>query len=236
MSAIEPLGYPDFQRLSNWDGPVLWQPTPGAYSATLTSPVMRVDRYQSLAVLVLLTAGKVLFSANWYADQALSTQIGSRQIFLDGAAGQYASGRLVNLGAWCQVQLLQMAGGSFTLSTTAIAPTNRGALSEFAPVEPVLISAQARGIVIGATTTLSATRISTGRAHLWAASNSGKGLLTLQALNQAGTYDLIYQAGPDANGEFGSDVELPAASVQTTFANKSGVADTFWVALVANGR
>lgn len=236
MSAIEPLGYPDWQRLTNWDGPVLWEPAPGVYNAQLNGPVMRVDRYQALSCLLEITAGKASFTFAWYADQALTTLIAARQVYLDGGAGNTSIVRLTNLGAWCQVLITPIGGAAFTLASTVFAVTNRGFPSEYVAISSMLAQVESQNINAGVTFTAQCQYVVAGRAHLWAAGPTAGATVDVLAMLLSGVYVHIYEGVLDGNGELNDDLELPQSSIKLQISNTTGVAHNYFAALVSNGR
>src|SRR5258708_14340380 len=99
-----PLGYRDWQRVVNCDGPVLLNLGAAELTGNFTSAAIDVSRFGYLAGRMNVGTNPVNVFISWFADQALTVQLGERLILLDPSIAEgYV--RIPNLGPWLQIKL-----------------------------------------------------------------------------------------------------------------------------------
>lgn len=134
MSAI---GYPDWQRVVNWDGPVLWQPPGTPFSSILFSPVLDVSRYHLTALFLQLTGGEAQVTVVWYFDQGGTMQAGRRVFFTNRNVANGNWLRMVNQGSFVQIEIEPLQAGTVT-PFIRVSGSNRTGPTEVTPPNDML--------------------------------------------------------------------------------------------------
>lgn len=134
-----PLGSPDWQRVANWDGPVLlsavtYEMPKGVERVT---PVFDVSRYSALALNYSVIEGGAYMNVGWFGTSALGPPGQTRLFRLGPTGGTYGQLRLSNLGPFVQIGL-QGSGESNKISLSA-QPTNRPPQQEAIPYGAVIL-------------------------------------------------------------------------------------------------
>lgn len=121
-----PLGYRDWQRLVNWDGPLFMDLSgDGPHAGKKVYGRFDVSRFAYLGgfMRVLENPQVVLFT--WYTAKTGGAQIGIRQLVLDPLILANCQFRLPNLGPWVSVQVGQGAVGEPWTLNAEVFGTNR---------------------------------------------------------------------------------------------------------------
>lgn len=159
-------GYPDMQRIDNWDSGLLFEDEATVRNAPIASPVMDVSRYAYLGGFDICQLIPVAVRAIWTADNPPTLPLGNRDFALTDLITGNAQYRLPNLGPYCQLTYTPMAAGNWR-HTARIIGTNRVHPLEFIPDSAVLIDVQAQNVAAAATVTVYPTDYYAGPVQVW---------------------------------------------------------------------
>ena len=116
-----PQGFPDYQRVVNWDSSALINDTGTARVGSFTYPAVFVGRYAYLAMVAAVRGvPNCRMTVTWFSDAALSIGLGSVNIMLDPNNSGNCQLRLENLGAFAQITLASVGVANFTSHMTVI--------------------------------------------------------------------------------------------------------------------
>ena len=229
MTSIGPGGYPDGQRVANWDGPTLWSETTTPTNAAVASPVVNVSRYGYLAGFMDEFLSQSQVEISWFADRNAAISINRRQFVLTSQILHVASLRVPNLGPYAQVQVSAIGGVNYDFATLLFA-TNRTHPLELIPQSPVLIDQQNQAIAANATNTYYPSDYYAGPVSVWADVSQGPALVTLQYLTTAGSWDMIDQRTIAAAGEQPFQMVTPAGAWRMQVTNQAAAAGAVFLA------
>lgn len=228
ISAPGSRGYGDWQRVDNWDSdPILQEfinPTVGG----ITSGVLDVSRFAYLGGSVQVTGGTCLMQVNWYADQALTEQIGSRRWTLGAPPGSPCSMRVPNLGPFCTVGFFLIGGAP--LADVLLIATNRYNPLEFIPQFPLLVSQQNVTIAAAGSLTVTMGDYYAGPVQWWVANPTGSvAMLRFNFIDVDGTNKTIYQAQIPVTADTNGTAIVPPGIWSAVLINNSGAAANFFL-------
>lgn len=207
------LGYPDWQREANWDGPTLWEPPTTERATTITSPMMNVSRYAALTGHVGISGHDGLATFRYFSDQAGTKETGARRVFLHHAIPNSANLLLENLGPWCQVNIAT-AGEKYTPFVRLLA-TNRQRVQEVLPLEPLLLDTNP--VFAGAETkTFTPGSYYAGPVAVWV-NSSGAGIfcaVIMETCQVVGEYTRVDQLTLPSNEEKRGTFQAPLGAWQ----------------------
>lgn len=133
------VGYPDGQRLQNWDSPTFYSIINQRVPAQVQSPIGDVSRYASVEGVVGVGIAQAFLTFQWYGDAQGNLVLGTRQFNLDPNINQAGQFLIPNMGPFLQVSISGFGGGDPSVYLT-VNPTNRQRLLEWLPFNPVLIA------------------------------------------------------------------------------------------------
>src|SRR5271165_2835505 len=102
-----PVGYKDYQRLVNYDGPALYSLRKvHIVKATEKSGALEVSRYLSVTgQLAGINFGDFQVTFTWFANEGLTEQIAQRRLWVTKEITQGLAYSIPNLGPWLQVSV-----------------------------------------------------------------------------------------------------------------------------------
>lgn len=135
-----PVGYSDWQRISNWDGPVIWELLTKAITGEAESAVIDSSRYGYIGGRAFITAEPFRLSFTWYADKAATKPLGERWVEIDPNITQPVQLRIPNMGPFVKVALLGKEGTSKGIATLRLYLTNRVDPLQLIPRQVLLLT------------------------------------------------------------------------------------------------
>lgn len=141
-------GYPDYQRIDNYDTGVIINEQTGVTSQQVSSNIEDVGRFACVAGSVQVATGPVLFQVAWYLDAAASILAGVRQFSLSEQITSNTLVHLVNMGPFVQVTAFPFGVTNYNLTALLFA-TNRVLPVEFMPERALLIDTEAVALNTG---------------------------------------------------------------------------------------
>lgn len=223
-------GYPDWQRIDNYDTPVEWSQTLTSASSPINSPALDTSRFAYLGGYIQCTAGTMLVLITWCADQALTTQLGSRRFVLSGSIGALAQLRLPNLGPFVQITVQSAAGGSYTVAAQVIL-TNRVHPLEFIPENALLIDQQGTTLGANATVTTFIGDYYAGPVSMFVSSGQIFNVTAQYITITGATHAFFQEANQAANVAFNFGFVAPPGAWNVAVANTTAVATVFFLAV-----
>jgi hypothetical protein len=114
-------GFPDDQAYANWHGLVLENGAITVPGAGTTYGPFAVHNFASVKVLLTFSGGTVIWQMNYYADEAMTQQVGSYQMY---ATNQTSVSALVPAdGPWLEI-VASCPGGDAVNLTVSVQPCN----------------------------------------------------------------------------------------------------------------
>lgn len=229
MSPLAPVasrGYPDGQRIQNWDLPSLYVNATVGASGGESSAILDVSRYGYLAGWDQVGNLPVHFTPTWFNDQAGTQDIGSFDWTYSPLITNPAQLRIPNLGPWVQLTWLPMTAGTWNHTVRMIA-TNRFHPLPFIPTQQVLIDQQNAAIASLATVTLYPTDFYAGPCSVFTNCANASSVI-FETLTTSNVWDRFYQVNPAAATVNDFGVTMPPGSWRCRFINGAASATTFY--------
>ncbi|MGH9071243.1 MAG: hypothetical protein ACRDX8_08810 [Acidimicrobiales bacterium] len=189
-SGAPPIGYPDWQRVTNWDGPALLSTTAKEVSNYL-SPIMDVSRYANLKLGLIDRQEEhtltYLVTLYWYAQgNGESHQLGEQAFVLNPDTSYQGQSdinvTIPNRGPWVQLKISEAQGRGPMNIEIYLGTDNRVGLPPTAPRQPSLL-AYSKNILSGAT------------AHTWPTYNwTGSAVLSIARGGAAKAFTIQIEA------------------------------------------
>lgn len=223
-------GYAAWQRIANYDGPIVWQANQNPGTTGQTSPVLDCSRYAYVGGQLGESSSQALWTFNWYADAGGVTQIASRQFVLYFRT-EFAQIRLPNLGPFLKITIAPIPNGGTIASTGVIFFTNRVHPLEFIPTNPGLISQQATAINANTTNIYFPSDYYAGPVSVWASTNYATGLVDMDQMATDGTWQTVNQYKITTNGPVQQVMIAPAGAWRVAIQNSTASASTFYLAV-----
>lgn len=227
------VGYPDYQRVVNWDSPVLYQGDLQIITSYVQSNPIDVSRYAYLGGFINLTAGQCLISIQWFLDDKLQTLVGERQFRLDAGINNICQPKIIHMGPWVQITLQTINNAQFTVGWSLFA-TNRTSALDFVPQESVLIDRQGEAYNASQTITHYPTAYYSGPARIFASASEA---FTISALwlGDLGNYDYFWQDLTVASNNFNADVIVPAGAWVINATNNGSSTTDLTLSVISSG-
>lgn len=219
-------GYPDGQRLDNYDSGPLWNLGSVVDSTVKQSPVMNMQHFAAAGGYIISAAGICTCTMTWYADALLANIMSSKTFQLDHNVPATFGGMLIpNLGPFLQVTCSPIAGGAFGINALVIG-SNRDSPIPWIPQNPVLIDQQS-----GSTPASGATQVYPSDYYagpVWVQYATGADtFVQLQYLNSAGVYDLQAEQRPATPFLFSGVMVTPSGAWRVNVVNNTGAGITW---------
>ena len=146
-------GYPDWQRVSNYDSGILWSDDTGVTNATVQSPVLDVQRYALLSGLISCVTGQVLVTLQWYPDDtgSILNQLQTQEFVMSALVAEPAMLNVLNLGPFVQVTLTAIGGANYRVAARLFASNRQNPLPA-APIFPLMVDVPTQALGAGLTT------------------------------------------------------------------------------------
>lgn len=224
MSPLAPagtLGYPDWQRIQNWDSPVLLDKQNYTQNTAFSSPPMDVTNYGYVGVLANCLLNSFQLFMQWYLDSAATIGTATREFVLNQSVGNFMQVHTPNHGPWLVVSSIPIGGANYTADLRAVG-TNRQSLLELIPSHPSLLEVATGVTANGATVSTWLGDYYSGPAVICVNPNGVSGWQwSMQYLNAAGA--LSYVGG----GQVGALVQsfgvlIPSAPCVLNLFNNTG--------------
>ena len=222
------IGYPDFQRVVNWDSPVLYADSVDNVTTYKQSGALDVSRYAYMGGFASITAGYCLVTLEWFLDQSMSTIVGERQFTLDQSISEICQPKIPHMGPFLQVTFEAIASNPFSGSWSLFA-TNRAYPLEFVPINPVVFDVQ--GVDVGAISSSSwyPSNYYAGPALLSMYSTEASCQSGIQRLTSAGSWEFIYNLDLPAGSQWNQwRIVLPSGAWRCVYTNNSASTATMY--------
>lgn len=231
MTSFGPGGYPDGQRVANYDSPALWVDDPGLVTAQdRTSPILNVSRYAYLCGQFGETQSQSQVQITWYLDAAGAVAVGRRTFQLDFNIG-LAQFRTVNLGPYVQVVRTATVFDATYGPESWVFASNRDYPLEFIPINPLLIDEQNVTLGAGASLTMYPLGYYAGPIQLWT-DLGAPSLVNMRCLVAGGGWHYIAQLGITTTpSQAVYEWVAPSGAWQITFENNGAGAAGFYLAV-----
>lgn len=213
-----PGGYPDWQRLTNYDGPTAWSINQGGIAARLIGPMMDMSRYATLSTFMEVSGGPTQIGISWFLDQAGTVLVGQRTIMMGVNPGESENINLLNLGPWAQIEISPIGAGVRGANIVAHG-TNRTFPSEVAPNSQELVYVDGVTLQPNTDLTVIPSGYWSGPVVMWARTDSNI-TTTFQALAGNGAWNDFWQLSPGSISD-SSIVVIPLGEWQVILTNGS---------------
>lgn len=233
MSFPGPAGYPDWQRVVNYDTAATVYTLTGTHTTIITSPVLDVSRYAYLAGrFIHLQNPAVYVTASYYLDLAATILVGTQSFVLDTNIGSPAQLALRNLGPFVQLAFNPVSAGTWQGDYKVFA-SNRPTALWSTPVKPMLIQQSAVALPPGGSVDSWPNSYYAGPVRVGLLSNQANTNVQILSENSDGTFsqmDVITITGVSVWTPFTTIV--PTGAWKATVVNGGGVAGTFTLSVV----
>lgn len=224
-------GYPDYQRVENWDSDVVWNPGQATGGAPVDSGYIDVSRFACLLFNPVVTVGQVVVSIVWSNDDAGNLQLGSLQWCMDAAIGSSGAYRhTLNQGPFARIFVVPISA-SATVDPIALVDNRTGVL-DFTPFAPTLIDEQNSPLGANQTATLYPTGLYAGPVHTWFEPAWASGILTLDTLATDGTYHVASVIDIPGAGDQSYVQLTPVGAWRMRVENGTGAASSYYLSVV----
>jgi hypothetical protein len=232
LSSPPNRGYADWQRVENWDGPVLFEDVGRASAGDILSPILDVSRYAYLGGYDSVGNNNALVVFTWYADSAGLKPVGVREFTLSPSIGNPAQYRIPNLGPYVQIRWAEFPAGAFT-HTARVFPTNRFHPLEFIPSHPELIHAVNVPFAIGQNINFWASDYYGGpvQLHTWSGQSAMEYAIQYVDVTNVLQYAAVLDP-PNANTK--TTALVPCGAWKVNVSNTGGLATTVYLTVIAS--
>lgn len=230
LNAPPARGYPDGQRLQNYDTPLLLNANGVTINPSYSSAGIDVSRFEGIGMRLLPAVDTTTVQFAWFLDPGLLTLSGARQFQLATEILAVLLGTISNQGPFLQVSISGGAPGSI-MNTAVFYATNRLPPLEITPSVVPLIDVQ--GVVLGAglTATTYPTGYYAGPVNIWAEFNVAAWNVTLQYLTTNGVWDDFDQVGVGASGGTRLTSVVPPGAWRVQVTNGTGGSGSYFLAV-----
>jgi hypothetical protein len=221
-----PEGYKDFQRIANYDGPLLASLAQVKKSGQVKTPRLQVSRFATLWAIAEVTENAPALEFEWFSAASGGSSIGSRIVWLTEHIGRYAVLSLPNFGPWVQVSLFTNVNYSATASIFA---SNRTQQIGFQPIEPMVMALN-EPVKAGETKDLYPSSYASGPAQINARALTQNGTFAIEALTEPGLWVPTYVSELAGGGApLNTQVVLPLGAWRVSVTNGTGVEASYIV-------
>jgi hypothetical protein len=224
-----PLGYPDWQRVNNYDSPVLFAQVTVVSAGTIITPVLDVSRYAYLGGADQAITNSAQALITWYADSAGTIQTGQRVFSIHASQG-IAYYRLPNLGPYCTLAWLEFGGVHFQHSCQMFG-TNRFHPLEFIPSRAQLITQSNVPLAASASVNVWPVGYYAGPVQIWINGPASGWLYVLQSLDANAVAQFVDRAQPAASGDFRWNTVAPPGAWWVNVFNNTVTAGNYYLSV-----
>lgn len=231
LVSLPARGYPDWQRIDNYDTGVLAALTLAGVGP-VTSGVLDVSRFACLSAVCTPAVGSdVVFSAQWWADVAATIPMGSRNIVFGSGINHAATFIIPNLGPFVTTSLLG-AGGVAANGSCDVIATNRQHTNETISASPLPISRQPILVGAGAAVDVFPLDYCSGAMQMWLTADQ-LAVVEIRAFdtNNADTPVFVFDQVA-ANTNFRATFVAPTGLWYLFLQNLGGVTAHFFVTVI----
>lgn len=231
IAATPNRGYIDYQRVSNYDSPLMDFST-AALTVSFTGAVQDVSRYAAFVTVTAPLAVIGYLTCQWSTDALLTNVVGQRTVPFDYSGLGAIIWRAPNLGPYVRAKWFNVSGvpGATLLETFA---TNRlPSPNEITPSTTFLIDKQSVAIGGAANSYHYPADYYAGPVQVWMNTSSSSLVLDFQALNIAGVYDSYNQIAVPA-GNLTEVIITPVGAWRVHIANP-GAATSYYLTVMAS--
>ena len=189
------IGYPDFQRVVNWDSPVLYADSVLNETTYAQSGALDVSRYGYMGGYLEVSVGYCTVTLEWFLDQAMTTIVGQREFVLDQHVANICQPKMQHMGPFLQVTVEAIANAPFTASWSLFA-TNRASSLDFVPVDALLIDEFTTSLNAGASYRLYAGDYYAGPASMWFQAPAAQWAIYYNMLDVTGAQEIVNLFNP----------------------------------------
>lgn len=223
-------GYPDWNRVSAQADAVFFDVSNNVINAAQSHDVGFVGNYPACGVLFRADTNHFNVEFDFYQDAA-------RTQFIDNYEVSVRQGLTFNrnipiLGPYLQVVVTPSAAASQYDIRLWAAP-NFAISTAIGSISPVLISQTQTNVAAGATSTITAARVSPGEAHVTFMTSATNWFAYVDAIDDAGVVTTIDTFGGPTFETIHHRIFLPPQTIRTRFINNDAGAQDYWMYLVA---
>lgn len=227
----DPIGYPDFRRQYDRDGPSFVSEAAHLRNGPFTYGPFFVGSFDYLAGRIQVTTNPVLVTLTWYADAAMTQVQGTRNFVLDGASAAIASVRILNLGRFVTIVIDPGAAINWTISAQLF-PSNRPGPVEFQSFNPYLAIFSTGALAGGGSVPFAMDYLWAGPVQIALSTSAGtNSALVLTAETTPGTFVAFDQIAGVPLTSVGARSVFPPTGVRATLFNTGGVVSGFSVGI-----
>lgn len=135
-----PLGYKDWQRLTNWDDPVLIDQVTTKHTGLFQSGILATARLAAVMGRMWVTTSPVQVTLEYFLDQAATKPCGKQTFVLDPTVSQLAQLKYPCLGPWLQISWQPKEESEGYNLTARVFLTNRQHPLILTPTGPALVA------------------------------------------------------------------------------------------------
>lgn len=231
LNAPPAQGYPDGQRLQNYDTPTIYTVNPSVVAPPIQSPILYVGRFAYLGGFINESFNHSQHTFAWYTDSTGSVQLAQRHFQLSAAIGVGAQIRIPNLGPFFQHTITRPEGGNVE-DAVLLFLTNRSYPLEFVPIDPVLVDVETQNVGAGATVFDYPTTYYGGPVQM-VTQCSQNSQVVLSYQTGTGTWDEFWVSNVINNGVWtNTTVIVPTSAWRFALENTSGVLGTYDVTII----
>lgn len=230
-----PEGYADWQRVDNWDSPILREITEVERVGSFTTPIFNISRYGYIAGVIGAQLNPVNIEFGYAMDETFTRLAGFRSFVSSPNITRKANIRIPNLGPYCRITFNPLNAGQHWRENTIVFGTNRISPMEFFPSQALLIKKSLAAIGASETQTIYPTDYFAGPAQLFATCNKANFSLTL-SVQQIGGSDILTldQAVPGAGAIVERSVLLPPGAWYVQVGNGTAEAGLYDLTVLAS--
>lgn len=210
----ETIGYPDYQRVVDWDDPpFVATPERTLKEQTFWGP-FNTSRFAYLTGKIggVFLKGQVPieWEFSWFMEEAVNTEVGKRVVMTHPSMGVAAYIHLPNLGPWLRVRASFV--GLEAKTSVVLLPTNRVIPSEIVQQTPMVLPAAGAEIEKGASQTFAPTTYFSGPARMFIFNAGQEAVSSLQVFNPGEAWETTEQfVQPAATSRAVYPIVIPTA-------------------------
>lgn len=231
-----PRGYPDFQRVENWDGTEIIpaKSFPVKEAEVIGTELIDVSRFTAVALTAECSEGEVLVQAEWWATVAEEGLLGLKQWRMGAACGRFGYFRISNLGPFFRLRIKGIAAKSNFIWESIT--TNRQPIQEAVPKQEVLATF-ADVLGINGEATHKVLEMASGTLHLVVSATVGEPCRAESLIHNAAG-QLITNGGVSLVAGLGTaptvgEMRLPVAPLEVAVVNGAKAQTVVTTVLVA---
>lgn len=221
-------GYPDWQRVQNWDGPVLWQTNVVQGTVQQSSGLLDVSRFHTLSLYVDQNIGNATLFIEWFFDSAGTIASAARTIYLSALVNGGSFLRLPNLGASCKIFVQPIAGGNFE-TTLIAAGSNRVAPTEAAIPQDTLVRVLNQPLAASGVVQFYPNFLYSGPVRTWFSAPAAGWYMQIQSIDGNGNWQYVHGFTSAGTGDNSLGWVMPPSACRFQVTNPTAAAGNFYL-------